>query len=164
MSSSRPTVYQHTYASYACMPYGPSCTTHSVSTHICQLCMHALWAIMPDPQCINTHMPVMHACPMGRHARPTVYRHTTNAHETHYKWAVNIIMARRRTQHKQPTGARRWRDHKLGSGSGSGSGLGSGLGIEQFVEHRSGDRTRVDVFCDFEKVPPDQLCPNPKRD
>ena len=34
-----------------------------------------------------------------------------------------------------------------------------GLGLEQFFERRSGDRTRVDGSCDFEKVPPDQLCP-----
>ena len=34
-----------------------------------------------------------------------------------------------------------------------------GSGLEQFFERRSGDRTRVDGFCDFEKVPPDQLCP-----
>ena len=32
-----------------------------------------------------------------------------------------------------------------------------GLGLEQFFERRSGDRTRVDGVCDFEKVPPDQL-------
>ena len=37
-----------------------------------------------DPQCIDTHMPVMHACPMGRHARPTVYRYTTNAHKSQH--------------------------------------------------------------------------------
>ena len=43
--------------------------------------------------------------------------------------------------------------HELGLGSGSGLGLG--LGLEQFFERRSGDRTRVDGFCDFEKVPPD---------
>ena len=30
--------------------------------------------------------------------------------------------------------------------------LGSGLGLERFLERRSGDRTQVDVFCDFEKV------------
>ena len=45
-----------------------------------------------------------------------------------------------------------------------GLGLGLGLGLEQFFERRSGDRTRVDGFCDFEKVPPDQLCPGAKRD
>ena len=31
-------------------------------------------------------------------------------------------------------------------------------------ERRSGDRTRVGGSCDFEKVPPDQLCPCAKRD
>ena len=34
-------------------------------------------------------------------------------------------------------------------------GLGLGLGLEQLFERRSGDRTRVDGSCDFEKVPPD---------
>ena len=60
------------------------------------------------------------------------------------------------------------RDNAGGSGLGLGLGfrlrLGLGLGLEQFVERRSGDRTRVDGFCDFEKVPPDQLCPGAKRD
>ena len=37
-------------------------------------------------------------------------------------------------------------------------GGGLGLGLERFFERRSGDRTRVDGVCDFEKVPPDQLC------
>ena len=46
----------------------------------------------------------------------------------------------------------------LGLGLVLGSGLG--LGLEQVFERRSGDRTRVDGFCDFEKVPPDQLCPS----
>ena len=50
----------------------------------------------------------------------------------------------------------------LALGLGSGLGLGLGLGLEQFVERRSGDRTRVDGVCDFEKVPPDQLCPSAK--
>ena len=39
---------------------------------------------------------------------------------------------------------------------------GVGLGVEHFFERRSGDRTRVDGVCDFEKVPPDQLCPSTK--
>ena len=33
-----------------------------------------------------------------------------------------------------------------------------------FLERRSGDRTRVDGVCDFEKVLPDQVCPSAKRD
>ena len=37
-------------------------------------------------------------------------------------------------------------------------------GLEQFFERRSGDRTRVDGVCDFEKVPPDQVCTSAKRD
>ena len=36
--------------------------------------------------------------------------------------------------------------------------------VRTIFERRSGDRTRVDGFCDFEKVPPDQLCPSAKRD
>ena len=39
-----------------------------------------------------------------------------------------------------------------------------GLGLERFFERRSGDRTRVDGVCEFEKVSPDQLCPSAKRD
>ena len=31
-------------------------------------------------------------------------------------------------------------------------------------ERRSGDRIRIDGDCDFEKVPPEQLCPSAKRD
>ena len=36
--------------------------------------------------------------------------------------------------------------------------------VRTIFERRSGDRTRVDGVCDFEKVPPDQLCPSAKRD
>ena len=32
--------------------------------------------------------------------------------------------------------------------------------VRTIFERRSGDRTRVDGVCDFEKVPPDQLCPS----
>ena len=58
---------------------------------------------------------------------------------------------------------------RLGSELGLGIRLGLGLdmydlrsgsGLEQFLERRSGDRTRVDGVCDFEKVPPDQLFPS----
>ena len=42
-------------------------------------------------------------------------------------------------------------------------GLGLGLGLEHYFECRSGDRTQVEGVCDFEKVPPDQLCPSAKR-
>ena len=30
--------------------------------------------------------------------------------------------------------------------------------VRTIFERRSGDRTQVDGVCDFEKVPPDQLC------
>ena len=30
--------------------------------------------------------------------------------------------------------------------------------VRTIFERQSGDRTRVDGVCDFEKVPPDQLC------
>ena len=36
--------------------------------------------------------------------------------------------------------------------------------VRTIFERRSRDRTRVDVVCDFEEVPPDQLCPSAKRD
>ena len=36
--------------------------------------------------------------------------------------------------------------------------------VKTSFERRSRDRTRVDGVCDFEKVPPDQLCPSAKRD
>ena len=36
--------------------------------------------------------------------------------------------------------------------------------VRTIFERRSGDRTRVDGVCDFEKAPPDQLCPSAKRD
>ena len=36
--------------------------------------------------------------------------------------------------------------------------------VRTICERRSGHRTRVDGVCDFEKVPPDQLCPSAKRD
>ena len=52
----------------------------------------------------------------------------------------------------------------LGVGLGVGVGLGLGVGLEQFFKRRSGDRTRVDGVCDFEKAPPDQLYPSTKRD
>ena len=32
--------------------------------------------------------------------------------------------------------------------------------VSTIFERRSGDRTRVDGVCDFEKVLPDQLCPS----
>ena len=54
---------------------------------------------------------------------------------------------------------------RVGAGDEDGAlGLGPALGLEQLFERRSGDRTRVDGFCDFEKVPPHQLCRGAKRD
>ena len=35
--------------------------------------------------------------------------------------------------------------------------------VRTSFERRSGDRTRVDSVCDFEKVPPDQLCTSAKK-
>ena len=77
---------------------------------------------------------------------------------------------RRRADRLYEGGSRRWATSRAAAtcqirGGGTlGLGLGLGLGLEQFFERRSGDRTRVDGFCDFEKVPPDQLCPSAKRD
>ena len=36
--------------------------------------------------------------------------------------------------------------------------------VRPLFECRSGDRTRFEGFCNFEKVPPDQLCPSAERD
>ena len=36
--------------------------------------------------------------------------------------------------------------------------------VRREERERSGDRTRVDGLCDFEKVLPDQLCRSAKRD
>ena len=36
--------------------------------------------------------------------------------------------------------------------------------VKPIFERRSGVRTRVDGVCDFETVPPEQLCPSAKRD
>ena len=36
--------------------------------------------------------------------------------------------------------------------------------VRTIFERRSGNRTRAEGVCDFEKVPPNQLCPRAKRD
>ena len=68
-----------------------------------------------------------------------------------------------------------WRPHgervaRVGVGVGFGIRVGVKVGVRVGVEvrvrredrERSGDRTRVDGLYDFEKVPPDQLCPSDK--
>ena len=41
--------------------------------------------------------------------------------------------------------------------------VGVRVRVRTILEHRSGDRTRVDGVCDFEKVLPDQVFPSAKR-
>ena len=43
-------------------------------------------------------------------------------------------------------------------------GVGVRVRVKAMFERPSGNRTRVDSVCDYEKVPPDQLGPSTKRD